>query len=91
MKINYVILITCSLLIMSCAKTKKSESVTTDNQPKNEVLKTFKNQKIKVYTTAKDTNLKLSLTNEIVFGATNQPTESEVSIDVNPNKTFQKF
>ena len=45
---------------------------------------------IEVYTTAKDTNKRLSLSQELTFKASKQATEGEVSIFVNPNKRFQK-
>ena len=46
---------------------------------------------ISVYTTAKDSDLKLALTKQSTFESSSQPTESEISIFVNPNKTFQEF
>ncbi|MCL5130484.1 glycoside hydrolase family 30 beta sandwich domain-containing protein [Algibacter sp. L4_22] len=51
----------------------------------------FNKKNVKVYTTAKDSNLKLSLTKETTFKPSSQPTETEISIFVNPNKTFQEF
>jgi len=44
-----------------------------------------------VYTTAKNTDLKLTLTSKPAFISAIQPLETEVSIFVNPNKTFQTF
>jgi len=46
-------------------------------------------QKAKVFTTAKDTDLRLSETEEVTFAKGKQPLETELSIFVNPNKTFQ--
>jgi len=88
---NIFLVVTLMLFITACTNQKKSEVAIVDNQPKKVTTKSFKNQKIKVYTTAQDSDLKLSVTNEAVFGATKQPTESEVSVFVNPNKTFQEF
>ncbi|WJJ95704.1 glycoside hydrolase family 30 protein [Algibacter luteus] len=51
----------------------------------------FLDKGLKVYTTAKDTGLKHALTNETVFTTYNQPHEGEISIFVNPDKTFQEF
>ena len=45
---------------------------------------------VKVYTTAKDTNKRLTLTQESTFKPGKQATEGEISIFVNPNKRFQK-
>ena len=48
-------------------------------------------KKIKVYTTAKDTDKRLTLTHELAFKPAIQPTENQISIFVNPNKRFQKI
>jgi len=48
------------------------------------------NNSLEVYTTAKDTNKRLTLTQKSTMKAAVQPTEGEVSIFVNPNKRFQK-
>ena len=44
-----------------------------------------------VYSTAKDTDMRLSLVSKLTFQPAIQPLETEVSIFVNPNKTFQTF
>lgn len=44
-----------------------------------------------VYTTAKDTDLRLTQTGLIKFQKTEQPTEGANSVFVNPNNRFQKF
>ncbi|MFC1689537.1 glycoside hydrolase family 30 beta sandwich domain-containing protein [Pseudomonadota bacterium] len=46
---------------------------------------------ISVYTTAMDTDLHLSQTGNYRFGHADQPSESEVSVFVNPEKKFQEF
>lgn len=48
-------------------------------------------RKVMVYTTAENTNLRLTLTDELNFNPAEQPLESEVSIFINPNKSFQTF
>jgi glucosylceramidase len=48
-------------------------------------------KKIAVYTTANDTKLRLTSTDNLVFSTTNQPVETEISIFVEPTKTFQTF
>jgi glucosylceramidase len=47
--------------------------------------------KIKVFTTAKDTDLRLTHTGTMEFSEADQPTEVELSIFVNPNSTFQEL
>lgn len=49
------------------------------------------NQIAKVYTTAHYTNLKLTLTDTLVFGNFQQPLETEAGIVVDPTKQFQTF
>ena len=44
-----------------------------------------------VYTTASETDLRLSETGNVTFEAAGQPLESEVSVFVNPKKSFQTF
>lgn len=50
-----------------------------------------KAKEVIVYTTADSTNLRLTLTDKLYFTATKQPVETEISVFVNPTKTFQKF
>lgn len=64
------------------------------SQQKNAVQsKSFstKNKKITVYTTADSTKLRLTQTDILPFVPSKQPLENEVSVFVNPTKTFQKF
>lgn len=48
-------------------------------------------EKVRVYTTAKDTDKRLTFTHELSFQAGNQPVEADVSVFVNPNNRFQKL
>ncbi len=50
-----------------------------------------KGKTVTVYTTAESTNLRLSATDKSSFKELRQPTESQISIFVNPSKTFQTF
>lgn len=78
------------LMIFSCKKSSSIETTATESslQPSNENLNT---KKIQVYTTAKDTDLRLTKTAEPSFRQKEQPLENEIAIFVNPNKTFQTF
>ena len=77
-------------LILSCSDSKVSKKSTkvTALIPTTE---NFTAKKIQVFTTAKDTDLRLTKTSESVFTTKKQPLETEVAIFVNTNKTFQKF
>ena len=61
----------------------------------NSVVGTFdtdiSKNKIKLYTTAKDTDLRLTRGDDHFFSNLVQPLETEIAIFVNPKKTFQKF
>ncbi len=50
-----------------------------------------KNKSIAVYTTADSTNLRLTKTDVLSFVPSKQPLEVEVSVFVEPDKTYQKF
>lgn len=59
-------------------------------QMKNQTF-TVEGRKVNVYTTAENTDLKISLTNNLNFQKAQQPIESEIFLFVNANKTFQTF
>jgi len=82
MKIRYTIII-LTILSFACSHPQQQEKIT----------KIFSaNEKTAmIYTTAKDTNLRLTLGDEIKFENAVQPLETEVAVFVNPNKTFQTF
>jgi glucosylceramidase len=46
---------------------------------------------VRVYTTAKDTNLRITLTGELEFEPGEQPPETEVAVFVNPDMRLQRF
>jgi glucosylceramidase len=48
-------------------------------------------KQVSIFTTASDTELRLDQTGTAKFTPGDQPLESEISVFVNPNKTFQKF
>ncbi|WP_372757128.1 glycoside hydrolase family 30 beta sandwich domain-containing protein [Mariniflexile sp.] len=91
MKSKYLNVIAALMLIVSCTNSKKEELKIAEAKSNEDIVKSYINQKVKVFTTAKDTDLKLTKTNEGTFAAANQPTEAEISVFVNPNKTFQEF
>lgn len=50
-----------------------------------------KGKTVTIYTSADQTNLRLTKTGEIKFTEKRQPKENEISVFVNPKKTFQTF
>ena len=84
MKLNSYKIASLFFVLIACNKTEiKKESIT---QNFNTLEKS-----ISVYTTASNTNLKLTKTDHLNFTKAKQPLETEVSVFVNPKKTFQTF
>jgi len=52
---------------------------------------TVKGKEVNVYTTAENSDLRLAPTGTKSFKPADQPVESEISIFVNPNRTYQTF
>ncbi len=52
---------------------------------------TTNGKKITVYTTAENSNLRLTSTDNLTFSASKQPLETESSVFVEPSKKFQTF
>src|SRR6187431_670234 len=50
-----------------------------------------KDKIVTVYTTSESTNLRLTKTESLKFSELAQPTETQVCVFVNPDKTFQTF
>ena len=61
------------------------------NSIPNNIEMNFLDKNILLYTTAKDTDLRLTKQPDQIFRKRVQPLETEVSIFVNPNKKFQKY
>lgn len=80
-KIGFIITCLCfSSTVFSQAKSQKQQQEFS-----------AKNKKITVYTTAENSNLKLTSTDNLVFSTSKQPLETETSVFVEPSKKFQKF
>jgi glucosylceramidase len=82
MKITFNIMALC-LIVIGC-------DVKKENQNMNQKFST-EGKEITVYTTAENTDLRLTQTGKGIFKTADQSRESEVSVFVNPNKTFQSF
>jgi len=74
-----------AIALTACTQPKSTEFVQTANSFSAE------GKKARVITTAKDTKLRLSNTGEVLFQKSKQALETENSIFVNPNNTFQSF
>ncbi|MBI9072134.1 MAG: glycoside hydrolase family 30 protein [Melioribacteraceae bacterium] len=78
------LLVTLLLVLVGCNAKEQTKVV------KNQF--TTEGKSVTVYSTAKDTDLKLSESDsKISFQNSKQPVETETCVFVNPNKTFQTF
>jgi len=76
------------VLILSCSDSKinKETKISSNSSQEN-----YNNKTLQVYTTAKDTELRLTKTTTQNFKKKVQPLETEIAVFVNPKKTFQKY
>ncbi len=77
------------ILITSCTSLKDGES--TMNSTLIASVENYSNKRLEVFTTAKDTKIRLTKTSEQTFNKASQPLETEIAVFVNPQKTFQTF
>ena len=71
------------ILLIACSKS--------EIKVKNSATQNYKNKILQVFTTAKDTELRLTKTSEQTFKDKVQPLETEIAVFVNPKKTFQEY
>lgn len=90
MKINRIVAaaLTCFFLA-SCAQPK--DETTVDKTSGTPAKYSVAGKTVLQYITADSGNLRLTLTDTLNFAAKPQPLESEVSVFVDPTKTFQSF
>jgi glucosylceramidase len=81
--INRIFIVPILILQLSCNSSKNAN---------NSIIATSKtNQKITVYTTAENTNLKLSLSNNLISDKISEQTNASVSIAIDAENTDQTF
>ena len=76
--------------VLSCANTPSKS----DEKPvalNTSEVKSYANKTVQVYTTSKDSTLRLTKTGALTFKNQVQPLETEVAVFVNPEKKFQEF
>ncbi|TDW49672.1 glucosylceramidase [Flavobacterium sp. 270] len=78
-----ILLIPILVLQLSCSSSKIANN--------SAVTASKSNQKIEVYTTAENTNLRLSLSNNLISNTPSQQTKSTVAITIDAEKTDQTF
>jgi glucosylceramidase len=80
------------LILLGCTNqdadtTKKND----DKMPSNATFQLKSGMEATIYTTASETDLRLTETGKTAFKAASQPVENAVSVFVNPQKSFQTF
>src|SRR4030095_2553907 len=82
-----IFLLISSGLIMSCNQPVKEE------ENKTTMVESFsiEGKKVSAYTTADSTDMRLASTGELEFKEKGQPFENEISVFIDPSKTYQEF
>jgi len=83
MKNKYVFLLCLPFVLTACDSPKQEKN----NSPEF----TAHGKQISIYTTADSTNLRLTPSDNLTFSEAKQPLETEISVFVEPGKTFQTF
>lgn len=80
------------MVFIICAScTSKNKNNTIIEKPDSISVQNFTAMKSSVYTTAHNTDLKLTVTDSLLFDGFKQPLETEAAIIVDPSKEFQTF
>lgn len=81
------------IALISCNEVPNSDATKANEMipPSDSYRTSFKGKISTVYTTAAETELRLTETGKATFQVADQPLETEVSVFVNPNKSFQTF
>jgi len=89
--INKIATLFICMALVSCAEVQKSEATeeAKDKIPTDSKIASFLGKESTVYTTASETDLRLTETVKTSFNVAEQPLENEVSVFVNPKKSFQ--
>ena len=83
------LIIGCFALLFLLGCEPDPETYSEDND--TNIVAHKKSSIVEVYTTAKDTSLRLARTESADFEPAIQPLETEVAVFVNPNKRFQSI
>ena len=77
------------IICASCTSENKNNTII--EKPDSISVQNFTAMKSSVYTTAHNTDLKLTVTDSLLFDGFKQPLETEAAIIVDPSKEFQTF
>jgi len=79
-----IIYLSLALFMYACTETKNESAQTAP-------AFSVEGKKVFVYTTADSTNLRLASSGELEFKEKGQPFENEISVFIDPSKTYQSF
>lgn len=90
MKTNYLLILIFFLLFQGCQKENTANETMAPLKASAPAFTTSDKQ-VTIYTTASQTDLRLAITDTTTFENAGQPLEGQISVFVNPSKTFQNF
>lgn len=91
MNIKIILGVAAGLLLISCANDVTEPKQKQDSAVKTVEKEVFNAEKVILYTTAENTNLRLTNQGYFAFGDATQPLETEIAVFVNPHKKFQEY
>ncbi|MEM6685741.1 MAG: glycoside hydrolase family 30 protein [Bacteroidota bacterium] len=91
MRIKTILPIMVVLLFISCTNVETEAKKENNLEIKTANKEVFDFQKATVFTTAENTDLRLSNEGNVSFSKAVQPLETEITVFVNPHKKFQEF
>lgn len=86
---KHISLVLAAVVLFSCTEKKENASVATALSPANGF--STEGKKVVVHTTADSSSLRLTVTDTLIFKEKGQPFENEVTVFVDPSKTFQTY
>ncbi len=86
---KHISLVLAAVVLFSCTEKKENASVATASSPANGF--STEGKKVVVHTTADSSSLRLTVTDTLIFKEKGQPFENEVTVFVDPSKTFQTY
>ena len=86
---KHISLVLAAVVLFSCTEKKENASVATALSPANGF--STEGKKVVVHTTADSSSLRLTVTDTLIFKEKGQPFENEVTVFVDPSKSFQTY
>lgn len=88
---TYLLPLAFTLLLLGCAESDKPSNDLHLSGLDSATRFITNGKQVTVFTTASQTDLRLAITDTAVFAPALQPLENQLSVFVNPDKTFQNF